>query len=45
LITQSGSGAVDCTEAHQNAEGDMPQGSAHYCPKQDRDSDGVACEW
>lgn len=35
----------NCTEAHQNGEGDIPQGSPHYCSKQDRDSDGVACEW
>ncbi|WP_163752050.1 excalibur calcium-binding domain-containing protein [Mycolicibacterium helvum] len=36
---------TNCTQAHQNGEGDIPQGSAHYCSKQDRDSDGVACEW
>jgi hypothetical protein len=36
---------ANCTEAHQNGEGNIPQGSAHYCAKQDRDGDGVACEW
>lgn len=36
---------ANCTQAHQNGEGDIPQGSAHYCSKQDRDGDGVACEW
>lgn len=36
---------TNCTQAHQNGEGDIPQGSAHYCSKQDRDGDGVACEW
>jgi len=35
----------NCTEAHQNSEGNIAQGSAHYCAKQDRDGDGVACEW
>lgn len=35
---------TNCTEAHQNGEGNIPQGSAHYCSKQDRDSDGIACE-
>jgi hypothetical protein len=36
---------TNCTEAHQNGEGDIQQGSAHYCSKQDRDGDGIACEW
>lgn len=36
---------ANCTEAHQNKEGNIPQGSPHYCSKQDRDDDGVACEW
>lgn len=35
----------NCTEAHQNGEGNISQGSAHYCGKQDRDGDGIACEW
>jgi hypothetical protein len=36
---------TNCTQAHQNGEGNIPQGSAHYCSKQDRDGDGLACEW
>lgn len=36
---------ANCSEAHQNGEGNIPQGNAHYCAKQDRDDDGIACEW
>jgi hypothetical protein len=36
---------TNCTEAHQNGEGNISQGNAHYCSKQDRDGDGIACEW
>jgi hypothetical protein len=36
---------TNCTQAHKNGEGDIPQSSDHYCSKQDRDSDGIACEW
>ena len=35
----------NCTAAHQAGEGDIPQSSSHYCASQDRDKDGVACEW
>lgn len=35
----------NCTEAHQSGEGDIAQGNSHYCSKQDRDGDGIACEW
>ena len=35
----------NCTQAHQNGEGNIPQGSDHYCSKQDRDGDGLACEY
>lgn len=45
LNYNSGCYWANCTEAHQNGEGNIPQGSAHYCSKQDRDGDGVACEW
>lgn len=44
-LNTSGCYWTNCTQAHQNGEGDIPQGSAHYCSKQDRDGDGVACEW
>jgi hypothetical protein len=33
----------NCTEAKANGECDIPEGSPHYCSKQDRDSDGIAC--
>ncbi len=35
----------NCTEAHQNGEGNISQNNPHYCGKQDRDGDGIACEW
>ena len=35
----------NCTAAHKAGAGDIQQGSPHYCPSQDRDNDGVACEW
>lgn len=44
-LNSSGCYWANCTEAHQNGEGNIPQGSAHYCSKQDRDGDGIACEW
>ncbi len=34
----------NCTEAKANGECDIPEGSSHYCSKQDRDGDGIACE-
>ena len=34
----------NCTEAKANGECDIPEGSEHYCSKQDRDNDGLACE-
>lgn len=36
---------ANCTQAHQSGEGNIAEGNAHYCSKQDRDGDGVACEW
>jgi hypothetical protein len=35
----------NCTEAHKAGEGNIPSSSPHYCSKQDRDGDGIACEW
>lgn len=35
---------ASCTEAKAAGECDIPQGDPHYCAKQDRDGDGVACE-
>jgi hypothetical protein len=35
----------NCTAAHQDGEGNIPSSSSHYCSKQDRDGDGIACEW
>lgn len=34
----------NCTQARQAGETDIPEGSAHYCSKLDRDGDGIACE-
>jgi hypothetical protein len=34
----------NCTEAKQNHECNIAEGSPHYCAKQDRDGDGLACE-
>jgi hypothetical protein len=44
-LNSSGCYWSNCTEAHQNGEGNIPQGNSHYCSKQDRDGDGIACEW
>jgi hypothetical protein len=35
---------ANCTQAKAHGECNIPAGSPHYCPKQDRDHDGVACE-
>jgi Excalibur calcium-binding domain len=35
----------NCTAAHNAGEGNIPSSSDHYCSKQDRDGDGIACEW
>jgi hypothetical protein len=35
---------ANCSEAKANNECDIPEGAAHYCDKQDRDGDGIACE-
>ena len=35
---------ANCTQAKANGECNIPAGSAHYCSKQDRDGDGLACE-
>jgi hypothetical protein len=35
----------NCTAAHGANEGNIPSSSPHYCRKQDRDDDGIACEW
>ncbi|ORW04707.1 hypothetical protein AWC15_02880 [Mycobacterium lacus] len=35
---------ANCTQAKANGECNIRDGSAHYCPKQDRDGDGLACE-
>ena len=43
-LNSSGCYWSNCTEAHQNGDSNIPQGNAHYCSKQDRDSDGIACE-
>jgi hypothetical protein len=46
-VPLNGSGCywVNCSQAHQNGEGNILQGNDHYCSKQDRDGDGIACEW
>ena len=35
---------ANCTEAKANHECNIPCGDPHYCSKQDRDGDCVACE-
>jgi hypothetical protein len=35
----------NCTEAHKAGEGNIPSSSDHYCSKQDKDGDDIACEW
>ncbi len=35
----------NCTAAHNAKEGNIPKGDPHYCEAQDRDGDGIACEW
>jgi hypothetical protein len=35
---------ANCSEAEAAGECDIAEGSPHYCTKQDRDGDGVACE-
>ncbi|GAB7145226.1 excalibur calcium-binding domain-containing protein [Mycobacterium riyadhense] len=35
---------ANCTQAKANGECNIPQGSSHYCSKQDRDGDGYACD-
>jgi hypothetical protein len=35
---------ANCTQAKANGECNIPEGSPHYCAKQDRDGDGLACE-
>jgi Excalibur calcium-binding domain len=35
---------ANCSEAKANHECDIPEGDSHYCSKQDRDGDGIACE-
>ena len=35
---------ANCTDAMNHGECDIKEGSAHYCPQQDRDGDGIACE-
>lgn len=34
----------NCTEAKANGECDISASNPHYCAKQDRDGDGLACE-
>lgn len=35
---------ANCTQAKANGECNIPAGSPHYCPQQDRDNDGLTCE-
>lgn len=35
---------ANCTQAKANGECNIREGSPHYCAKQDRDGDGLACE-
>jgi hypothetical protein len=35
----------NCTAAHNAGYGDISSSDPYYCSKQDRDGDGLACEW
>jgi hypothetical protein len=35
----------NCTDAHSHGRGNIPQDDPAYCASQDRDGDGLACEW
>ena len=35
---------ANCSEAKAAGECDIAEGDSHYCSKQDRDGDGIACE-
>jgi hypothetical protein len=43
--TTNGCVFKNCTEAHANGRGNIPQNDPAYCASQDRDGDGYACEW
>lgn len=34
----------NCTDAHSHGRYNIPSNDQAYCPKQDRDNDGIACE-
>jgi hypothetical protein len=34
----------NCTDAKAHGRCNIPEGDPAYCPKQDRDGDGLACE-
>jgi hypothetical protein len=34
----------NCTDAHAHGRCNIPSDDPAYCPKQDRDNDGLACE-
>lgn len=34
----------NCTDAKAHGRCNIPQGDPAYCPQQDRDGDGLACE-
>ncbi|WP_174237100.1 excalibur calcium-binding domain-containing protein [Mycobacterium basiliense] len=34
----------NCRDAHKHGRYDIPQDDPEYCPAQDRDNDGIACE-
>ncbi len=34
----------NCTDAHNHGRYNIPQNDPAYCPSQDRDGDGYACE-
>lgn len=35
----------NCSDAHAHGRGNIPQNDPAYCASQDRDQDGLACEW
>jgi hypothetical protein len=43
-LTVAGPPYKNCSEAHADGRYDIPKDDPAYCPKLDRDHDGIACE-
>lgn len=44
LSSNGGCTYRNCTDAHNHGRYNMPRDDPAYCPSQDRDNDGFACE-